>query len=666
MKILQRLSKALLASLLLTLPIFAQAQSYDLPDRVARLSLVRGDVSMAPGGSDNWSVADRNRPLLRGDRLYTGDGSRAVLEMGDASLRIDDRSAVDLVVLNDQRTQIQLTQGTVNLAVHRLDRDQIYEIDTPTMAFVADRPGSYRIDVDPSGYGAMVTVFSGQGSVWGEGNSSQQVASGRSYRFDHSDVGRVRISSIPSYNEFDRFCADLDSGYAHSVSSRYVADNVIGYRDLDRYGTWRSNAEYGQVWFPSQVNIGWAPYRDGRWTWIEPWGWTWVDNAPWGFAPFHYGRWARVHVGNVSISIGGTSPVGWFPLGPRDIYQPPYRVTENYFININMGNGRFFHRNSMQSHWSDYDNNRHHDRFNYAYQHDRQAVTVVSRNDFRDSRPVTRSAAHMSEAVLLQSRVERAPSIQPNLASQGAGRARVQPEQQVFARQVVTRTPVSSNAASRAGAISSPRGAPQRDAATGTQSTPRTQAPSSTPARASVPAQPNQRTTVPRTITPRPQTTSPRELPPSRTDRPSGAVIDTSRSQRSQPIVGSQPPARAPIQAERSRTTAPSPTTPRTQPQMAVPQRTSPPTSMPRSQPQAVPRAAPQPSSRGLQSTPVQSSAPVRSSTPVRNSAPVPSSTAVPSSTPVQEPASTSDESESGQSSSPRGKPQRRAGSGIR
>ena len=27
------------------------------------------------------------------------------------------------------------------------------------------------------------------------------------------------------------------------------------------------------------------------WVWLRPWGWTWVDDAPWGFAPFHYGRW---------------------------------------------------------------------------------------------------------------------------------------------------------------------------------------------------------------------------------------------------------------------------------------------------------------------------------------------------------------------------------------
>src|SRR3989442_15797597 len=45
------------------------------------------------------------------------------------------------------------------------------------------------------------------------------------------------------------------------------------------------------VWIP-RVTIGWVPYHYGRWRWVEPWGWSWIDDAPWGFAPFHYGRWA--------------------------------------------------------------------------------------------------------------------------------------------------------------------------------------------------------------------------------------------------------------------------------------------------------------------------------------------------------------------------------------
>ena len=69
---------------------------------------------------------------------------------------------------------------------------------------------------------------------------------------------------------------------------------MTGYEELDSYGEWTAVTTYGEVWFPTSVPANWAPYREGRWVWIEPWGWNWVDDAPWGFTPFHYGRWARV------------------------------------------------------------------------------------------------------------------------------------------------------------------------------------------------------------------------------------------------------------------------------------------------------------------------------------------------------------------------------------
>ncbi len=40
-----------------------------------------------------------------------------------------------------------------------------------------------------------------------------------------------------------------------------------------------------------RVAVGWAPYRYGRWTWVDWYGWTWVSYDSWGWAPYHYGRW---------------------------------------------------------------------------------------------------------------------------------------------------------------------------------------------------------------------------------------------------------------------------------------------------------------------------------------------------------------------------------------
>ncbi len=146
----------------------------------------------------------------------------------------------------------------------------------------------------------------------------------------------------------------------------YVSDEMTGYEDLDAYGTWTYQAGYGACWTPTGVAVDWAPYRMGHWVWIAPWGWTWVDDEPWGFAPFHYGRWAfvssrwfwvpgRVFVrpvyapalvafvggGGFHLSVGVGGPgVAWFPLGPGEVYMPWYRTSRGYVNNVNITNTR--------------------------------------------------------------------------------------------------------------------------------------------------------------------------------------------------------------------------------------------------------------------------------------------------------------------------------------
>ncbi len=63
------------------------------------------------------------------------------------------------------------------------------------------------------------------------------------------------------------------------------------YDQLDPYGTWVEYQNYGYVWMPD-VDQGFIPYgTDGHWVFTDN-GWTWVSDYSWGWAPFHYGRWA--------------------------------------------------------------------------------------------------------------------------------------------------------------------------------------------------------------------------------------------------------------------------------------------------------------------------------------------------------------------------------------
>ena len=106
--------------------------------------------------------------------------------------------------------------------------------------------------------------------------------------------------------------------------------------------------------------MDWAPYQYGRWVWVSPWGWTWIDDAPWGYAPFHYGRWAHVrnrwcwvpgprHVRAVYAPalvgwvgsrrrVGSIGSVSWFPLGPREVYVPAHRYSRHYVERVNVSN----------------------------------------------------------------------------------------------------------------------------------------------------------------------------------------------------------------------------------------------------------------------------------------------------------------------------------------
>ncbi len=432
----------------------AQATPDDPPDRVARLSYVAGDVGLLPAGAQDWSDAGVNRPLTEGDRLAAAPDARAELELDGAVLRIDGSTDVGFLRLDDALAQVELTQGTLAITVRRLDAGQSYEIDTPTLALVLDQPGSFRIDVDADGTGTRVTARAGAATAYGEQGAERRLVAGRSYRFDDASLNTVVLTDLAGDDAFDAWSADRDRRYQVSSSGQYVSEDVIGYQDLDRYGDWRSDPDYGRVWYPRDVAGDWAPYREGHWSYIRPWGWTWVDDSPWGFAPYHYGRWAFVRdrwcwvPGPVAIRpvyapalvvfIGGSgwnlspgnAPVGWFPLGPGEIYDPWYGGSFNYFTRINVTNIRF-----SRHHHHDHDDmerrlHRHYDRHRrglpppvraerYAH-HDARGVTAVSASRFAEARPVGRSRLQLAPRQLHDApALGRMPAPRP--AHRGAG-----------------------------------------------------------------------------------------------------------------------------------------------------------------------------------------------------------------------------------------------------
>ena len=410
---------------------------------------MNGDVQFSPSGETQWDRANRNRPLVTGDRLLTGGNARAALELGDSAVRIDANSAFNVLSLDDRTTQIQLSQGTLNLRVRTMNAGQNYEVDTPLLAFVADRPGDYRIEVTPNGRATIVTVAEGSATVYGENGVSRVLSARRSYQFDDTRLGSVTDRGSPAADDFDRYSAARDDRYSNSGSRRHVSSGVIGYDDLDDNGDWEATSDYGQVWYPSHVAPNWAPYRDGQWQWVDPYGWTWVDNAPWGFAPYHYGRWVRIHdrwgwlpgspveravyapalvafVGPSNRDTrnrNGDEPVGWFPLGPRDVYVPPYQVSRDYFTNVNVTNisvsNKTIVNNTVINNYYDNSTSPNAAQQTYAYSTTPQAVTVVPRGVFIGALPVAAAAIAMQPAALTGASVASNPHVAPGAASLG-------------------------------------------------------------------------------------------------------------------------------------------------------------------------------------------------------------------------------------------------------
>jgi hypothetical protein len=341
----------------------APAQA-DPPSRVVRLALVDGSISFVPAGSDDWVRASLNRPLVTGDRLWADNAARAELRLGDIAMRLGEQTSVTLLNVDDSIAQLELSQGTLILRVRSFDRRQPIEIDTPNLAYRVTRAGIYRIEVDPAGAWTEITVRQGAGEVHGDGRSFV-LQSGRSYRFHGDDLRDHETVALTPPDGFERWSVARDRRWDGSVSARYVSRELIGYEDLDDHGRWRSVPQYGAVWIPDRVPAGWTPYRDGHWSWIEPWGWTWVDDAPWGYAPSHYGRWARVDrnwawvpgpvrsrpvyapavvqfVGGPgprdALTVAGIAAVAWFALAPHEIYRPPYVASRQYLTAVNASN----------------------------------------------------------------------------------------------------------------------------------------------------------------------------------------------------------------------------------------------------------------------------------------------------------------------------------------
>jgi hypothetical protein len=335
---------------LAAVPLAARAED-DLPGRVGRVADFAGQLLLSPQDRPTeWAPIDINYPITSGDNLWVSADGRAEADYGGGQFRIAGDTSLHISRLDDQQLSLFVAQGRLIVRVRALDDGEAARVDTPNTQVTLTRPGLYRIDVIPERQATTVVVREGEARV-ALASGAQQALPGQIVTVTGPEPATADIRSGFSLDGFDSWSADRDRRYERGRATAYVSRQMVGYAELDEYGSWESNPTYGPVWYPAAVAADWAPYRDGYWTSVGGWGLTWVDAAPWGYAPSHYGRWvraggrwgwcpgafvARPHWAPALVAWygGGTwgrsgsagAPVyGWVPLGWGDPYHPSWR-----------------------------------------------------------------------------------------------------------------------------------------------------------------------------------------------------------------------------------------------------------------------------------------------------------------------------------------------------
>ncbi len=329
------------------LPPAARADD-DLPGRVGRIADFAGQLYQSPEDrATEWVSIGLNYPVTSGDNLWVSGDGRAEVDYGGGQFRLAGDTNLHVSRLDENQIAVFVAQGRVILRVRMLDPGESARVDAPNTQIQLTRPGLYRIDVSPDRQTTVVTIREGEAQVAFPAGV-QQALPGQTVAVNGADAAVVDVRNGVGQDGFDTWSASRDRHYERNRAQAYVSRQMVGYADLDDWGTWQTTPDYGPVWYPTAVADDWAPYRFGYWTTVGGWGYTWVDDAPWGYAPFHYGRWAFVGgrwgwcpgafvprpvwapalVGWVGgpawgVSAGLGAPVyGWVPLGWGEPYHP--------------------------------------------------------------------------------------------------------------------------------------------------------------------------------------------------------------------------------------------------------------------------------------------------------------------------------------------------------
>ena len=246
----------------------------ETPTRVGRVSLAQGQVSISAEQGEEAEAAVVNWPVTSRNQVTTGRDGRTEIRIGSTAIRLDADSALDVAELEDDVLRLHLHYGSANILVRNADALRGFELSTPEGVVRLQETGRMRVDAGRRQDTTSVSVFDGVASVDG-GGSRLIVRAGKRAEITRDDVR----TGLAMRDSFDEWAMLRDLRDERSESVRYVTSEMTGYEELDQHGSWRQDSDYGPVWYPRSVSTEWVPYRDGRWTYLYPWGWRLVTRV---------------------------------------------------------------------------------------------------------------------------------------------------------------------------------------------------------------------------------------------------------------------------------------------------------------------------------------------------------------------------------------------------
>ncbi len=341
----------------------ARAQATeDPPGRVGRVADVAGNVRTLDS-EGSWVDVVRNEPFTTGDRITTDKSGRATLQVGSTVIRVGADSDVTLTQLDDQHMRLKFDHGQIEVRVRSDDIPGELFVDTDEGAWVPHHPGQYRFDRAATGQLLAAQALSGDMLLEAPDSSLPLAAPQRAqvWREGARQVTHYKLAPAAKDAFGDAVLAadKQDDAQAAANGKAQVSPEMTGAADLARYGTWSMAANGTHLWTPARLPAGWQPFQQGAWWWSVRWGWTWVDDQPWGFAPSHYGRWLQVKgrwawtpgqwgttrpvyapavvgwFGGPALAVDGAPATGWVALAPDELLFPGYAVSPKYWNALN-------------------------------------------------------------------------------------------------------------------------------------------------------------------------------------------------------------------------------------------------------------------------------------------------------------------------------------------